>query len=92
MGGMMRGATRWRAALVAFLVLYVLSYVVVSRRAFAESRRMNTEGFYFFPPEPTDRWRLSNTALVLLYCPLIYIDVLLGTGLVPADEPLWPIA
>jgi hypothetical protein len=85
---------RRHAAVVAavLLVLYVGSYLGLSRPAFAEARRTNTKGFYFFPPQNTARWRYLNYACVSIYYPLIVLDNGLGCGRWPASEPLWGLS
>jgi hypothetical protein len=69
--------------------VYVGSYLVLSRRGFAEARQYHAKGFYFFTPRPTAGWRNSNYACVCVYYPLILVDNCLGTGDWPAAEPLW---
>ena len=76
----------------ALVLVYVSSYVILSRRGFREADEFNMMGFYFFPPEPTDAWRIKNYSLVYLYYPLIFIDNILGTGRAVASEPFWGFA
>jgi hypothetical protein len=80
------------AIAVVVLLLYVGSYLALSRPAFAEARRYNGVGFYFFPPQSTWRWRYSNFGCVFFYYPLIVLDTSLGTGMPPAKEPLWGLS
>ena len=91
-----KGKSRRRRILVVLLVTsliaYVGSYVVLSRRDFAETEAMGGEGFYFFPPEETASWRAWNYGLVAFYYPLIVIDNWLGTGKSVACEPLWKLS
>ena len=76
--------------ILALLLVYVGSYAVLSRRAFREAEETGNLGFYFFPPEPRDVWRIKNYGLVFLYYPLIFIDYdILGTGRGVACEPMW---
>jgi hypothetical protein len=70
------------------LVLYVGSYVVLSRRGYAEADQYNMKGFYYFFPEDSDAWRLQNYGCVYLFWPLNVIDRQLGWGRYPASEPL----
>jgi len=76
---------------LAFLLVYVGSYAVLSRRGFRDADECGMEGgFYFLHPEPTDAWRMKNYGLVYLYYPLIFIDYeVLGTGRAVAFEPFW---
>jgi hypothetical protein len=74
------------------LVLYVGSYVALSRRGYAEADRFGMTGFYYFTPEDTDSWRRRNYACVYLFWPLNAIDRWLGTGRWPASEPLWNLS
>jgi hypothetical protein len=73
--------------LIALLVVYVGSYLVLSRRGFADADRWDAEGFYFLPPEDTNEWRFWNYTLVRVYYPLIVIDNGIGTGRPAASEP-----
>ena len=83
---------RWIAVLVLLFVAYVGSYLVLSRRGFAESERYGMKGFYFFVPEDTQPWRRWNYGLVTFYYPLIVLDNCLGAGERPASEPLWGLS
>jgi hypothetical protein len=87
-------SVRWIAIglLAVFLVAYVSSYAVLSRRGFAQSDLWEIGGFYFLPPEDTDEWRFWNFALVRVYYPLIVIDNWIGTGRPIASEPLWRLS
>lgn len=84
-----------RRALVTVLLLavvYVGSYLALSRRGFEESRRTNMRGFYFSRPRDSALWRWSNYGCVVFYYPLILADYHCGTGMVPAKEPLWGLS
>ena len=74
------------------LLLYVGSYLVLSRRAFGEARSDNSTGFYFFQPQDTDLWRYSNGTCIYLYYPLLLIERWLGTGQWPSCEPMWGLS
>lgn len=76
---------------VVFL-LYVTSYVALSRRGYAEMDRWNASGFYYFSPEDTDAWRFRNTACIHVFWPLNAIDRAIGVGRAPAHEPLWSLS
>jgi len=78
--------------LAVLLTVYISSYVVLSRRGFAQSDAWETEGFYFLTPENTDEWRFRNYPLVRVYYPLILIDNWIGTGRPIASEPLWGLS
>jgi hypothetical protein len=82
---------RTRAWLVVGLLLglYVTSYLVLSRRGYAEADRYNISGFYYFSPEDSDAWRMKNYGFVLLFRPLNAIDRALGFGRERASEPMW---
>jgi hypothetical protein len=79
-------------ALLALLVFYVGSYLGLSRRGFLEANQWNLVGFYYFTPENTDGWRTKNHACVLVYAPINMLDCELGTGRVPAKEPMWSLS
>lgn len=80
-----------RTALITLLVVYVSSYLVMSRRGFAEADAWQAEGFYFLTPRDSTTWRFGNYSLVAIYSPLILIDVAIGTGRPIAREPMWNI-
>jgi hypothetical protein len=89
-----RTCVRWIVIglLSVLLTIYVSSYVILSRRGFAQSDSWEMEGFYFLPPENTDEWRSWNYALVRFYYPLILVDNWVGTGRPIASEPLWGLS
>lgn len=82
----------FRRRVVLLLLLYVASYLALSRLAFREARQCGSKGFYFFTPQDTTLWRASNYACVVLYYPLIVLDDRVGTGMRPAAEPLWGLS
>jgi hypothetical protein len=74
------------------LVLYVGTYLVLSRRGYAEADRYHMKGFYYFFPENSDAWRWKNYGCVHLFGPLNAVDRWLGFGRSPACEPLWGLS
>ena len=74
------------------LLLYVGSYVVLSRRGYAEADRYNMKGFYYFFPENSAAWRWKNYGCMHLFRPLNALDRWLGLGRHPASEPLWGLS
>lgn len=90
-------AISWRSMVIgwiAFFVMlsYVTSYFVISRRAFAAAQSVGCPGYYFYMPENSDTWRRKEQALRRFYWPLIRLEYLLGTDVVPAGEPLWSLS
>src|SRR5437763_1083039 len=73
---------------VALMLLYVGSYLALSRQGFAQADQWNAKGFYFFSPRDSALWRVSNYGCAGIYHPLIAVDNNLGTGRWPAKEPL----
>ncbi len=75
-----------RIFLLFMIVLYIGSYLALSRAGFRFADRTNCEGFYFVEPhdEYDDR---VNHICVIVYYPLIFIDNLIGTGRSPASAP-----
>lgn len=73
------------------LVIYVGSYVILSRQGYAQADQFKMKGFYYFMPEDTDSWRFWNFACVYLYWPLNVVDCWIGLGRYPASEPLWQL-
>lgn len=71
------------------LLIYIGSYLALSRRGYAEADLCSFKGFYYLTPEDTDRWRTANYGLAILYWPVNRLDRLFGTGRSPAAEPMW---
>lgn len=71
------------------LVVYIASYLWLSRRGYAEAEHYRRPDFYYFTPEETDAWRYKNFGCMFLFMPLNEIDRALGTGRFPASEPTW---
>ncbi len=84
--------TRRKAAVLLFVVIYVGSYVALSRRGFAAMDRDDGVGFYYFEPVDTPTWRIKNRVCTYLFLPLNFIDQLLGTGRGPASEPMFKLS
>jgi hypothetical protein len=78
--------------LAALLVVYVASYLALSRRGYAEARRWHVDGFYYFTPQDNDVWRAANLSCVVLFAPANGVGRLLGFGMPPGNEPLWALA
>jgi hypothetical protein len=74
------------------LLLYLGSYVALSRRGYAEADRYNITGFYYFFPEDSDAWRWKNYGCVYLFGPLNVVDRWAGLGRHPASEPVWGLS
>jgi hypothetical protein len=70
------------------LLSYVGSYVILSRRGYAEADQYRIKGFYYFLPENSDTWRFKNYGCVYLFWPLNAVDRGLGLGRQPAAERL----
>jgi hypothetical protein len=75
-----------RVLLVVVAVLYVGTYLGLSRMGFRRADRVNADGFYFVEPrdEAADAIHYGCT---IVYYPLIFIDNLIGTGRPPASAP-----
>jgi hypothetical protein len=74
------------------LLLYVGSYVALSRRGYAEADQYSMKGFYYFFPEDSETWRWKNYGCVYLFWPLNAVDRWLGFGRPPACEPFWGLS
>src|SRR5262249_41354753 len=86
---------RFKKLLIIFsllFVLYVGSYLFLSRRGMSGGKSYRAPGFWFLSPENTDTWRFCNFGLYRSYYPLIFLDQKLGTGMPFAAEPLWGIS
>jgi hypothetical protein len=74
------------------LLLYVGSYVALSRRGYAEADQYNMKGFYYFSPEDSEAWRWKNYGCAYLFWPINAVDRWLGFGRHPGCEPLWGLS
>jgi hypothetical protein len=88
----MRRRRRWWRIAVAAGVIYVVAYLALSRRGYAEADRNQFAGFYYFTPENSNRWRTLNYGCASFFAPLNAVDRWLGTGRDPASEPLWGLS
>lgn len=83
-----------RKVIVVGLVLgmiYVSSYLVLSRRGFLQADQWNSKGFYFITPTSHAAWQV-NWCLVIIYYPVIVIDNMLGTGRPVGSEPIYHLS
>ena len=78
---------RVRVLVVVVAVLYVGTYLGLSRAGFRYADRVNCDGFYFVEPrdEAADAIHYGCT---IVYYPLILIDNLIGTGRPPGHAPM----
>jgi hypothetical protein len=87
---------KWKRPLLVFgtllFLLYVGTYVTLSRRGYSEADPHHVTGFYYFLPENSDAWRLKNYGCVYLFWPINAVDRWLGFGRYPAFEPLWGLS
>jgi len=68
------------------LVLYVGSYLVLSRRGMAEMKSYGMIAFFYVPADKafaSPKWEEAHYFLMRVYEPLNYIDCALGTGASP---------
>jgi hypothetical protein len=88
--------TKWRMllglALTLLILVYVTSYFTMSRRGFKWADQFGFKGYFFYPCENTDEWRRWEYGTRLLFCPLILLEDILGTGQHPGNEPLWKLS
>jgi hypothetical protein len=68
-------------------MIYVGSYLVLSRQGFRQADAARFDGFYFCAPHRPAADSINN-GLDTLYWPLIRVDVSLGTGREAAKAPL----
>lgn len=78
---------RLKLILVVALLLYVGSYLALSRAGYRHADEYNVKGFYFCTPDSQINAIAHETAGIV-YSPLIVLDVGLGTGRWPAKQPL----
>ena len=81
-------------ALVALLILYAGSYIVVSRRAYRVADAYGMVGYYFvLPAEDHPERFFFHVLCVVVYYPLIMVDEAVGCGRHPSmSEPLYRIS
>lgn len=87
----------WRRTVALILLSMVLatylgSYFILSRSGYAEAKRYDSDGFYYFTPQDSDAWRFWNETCIVIFWPLNAIDRALGLGKSPAYEPLWDLS
>jgi hypothetical protein len=89
-----RGSPKLRRRLIICVVLlvYVSTYIALSRRGFAKADAIDLQGMWFATPEDGENWRFFHYPCVLIYAPLIAIDNLIGTGRSITSEPIWDLA
>jgi len=73
-------------------LFYVISYLALSRRGYAQAQQFGMKGFYYVPPEDSDGWRFKNNACIILFWPLNTVDRAIGRGRPPAAEPMWNLS
>ncbi|MCK5706651.1 MAG: hypothetical protein KAI43_03275 [Candidatus Aureabacteria bacterium] len=78
-----------KVVIIVLLVTYIGSYMVLSRRAFVQSRKNNIDVFYFFTQKETKNWKKLNDISSTFFYPLIAVDNMFGTGLPVGKNPLW---
>jgi hypothetical protein len=79
--------------LLCLLLLYVASYIALSRVGITRCEAIGLDGgLYFFPPEDTTAWRVKNYGCVYFYYPLIVADEWIGTGKGIGCEPMWRLS
>lgn len=83
-------ARTWRMIAV-ILAVYITPYLLLSRRGYFEADLYDGEGFYYFTPQNTDRWRLANRTCMYLFYPANQVDQALGFGRPAGCDPLFEI-
>ena len=78
--------------LALLLILWISSYVALSRRGYAEADRSNSEGFHYFTPDHTDAWGRTEAICTYVFWPLNFIDRCIGLGREHSAEPLWDLS
>lgn len=79
----MRNRKRHYVFLTLTIAVYLASYVVLSRRGYAEADRYHSEGFFYSPLERSGAWQFKHYGCVILFWPLNQLDQLIGTGRPP---------
>jgi hypothetical protein len=77
----------WLTAIVlVLLTAYILAYLGLSRRGYAEADRLNLVAFTYVSPDDTDAWRSCHDVCTIFFFPLNQIDQWLGSGQCPYDD------
>jgi hypothetical protein len=74
------------AAIIA-VVLYVGSFLVLSRIGIREAQKYDSHGYYFIEPTNTSRDHI-HISLYVFFWPLVQIDRYINGGYGPATPPL----
>jgi hypothetical protein len=72
-----------KVILVLVMLLYVGSYLVLSRRGMADMEKYHLVGFFYVPTEKafeSEDWEAAHYRIATFYQPLNWIDCKLGTG------------
>lgn len=77
----------FRLLLVLALSIYVASYMVLSRKAFAYSKKIGIDGFWFVVPL-TEETRRQNDFRNMIFWPAVQIDHAIGTGMKRLCNPM----
>lgn len=73
-----------RTVFLSFLILYISSYLVLSRTGYADAQEYSMRGFFYGGGIPQKRSDLKFHHLCrIIYAPLNSIDCKLGTGREP---------
>lgn len=86
--------SRPRLTVLSFvlLVVYVGSYLWISRKQYARADQYGLSGFNYVMPERTEHWHIRNGACLVVFGPLNVLDRILGCGRSPGmGEPLWEL-
>lgn len=80
---------RYLAVFCCCIILYILSYVVISRLGMQRFEKIGMESnqYYFTKHEYNDSWKITHYTLGLFYYPIISLDYILGTGHFKLEEP-----
>ncbi len=74
-------------AVIIAVVLYVGSFLVLSRIGIREAQRYHSHGYYFIEPTNTSRDDI-HFSLYVFFWPLVQIDYFFNGGIGPATPPL----
>lgn len=82
---------KFSIAIILVVLIYIASYLVISRNGMKISEQGGFEGYYVTSPEPTDTWHFLHYSYFQFYCIPIWIEDKLGTAVFAWNPPTMQI-
>ncbi len=78
--------------IVLFGLLYVGTYLGLSRRGYAEAKRYGMKRFCYLPTKDSHWGEIGNVWCMVAFKPLNAVDCWLGYGITAGYPPLWSLS